>query len=137
MLASRLRCGPTDMPTPSPVRVIVVDDPLGQFGTVETWGLAQHGLPEIEAREVRQFLLPHAVGLVRRLADYLLAGEGVIRSGQSVRFGPGSAVRLEAVPSESGREVATLALVDASELRSVEDVPCDHRVADARPGEVP
>src|SRR5258708_7755857 len=91
------------------IRGIGVDEPQSHFGTVETWGLAEHGLPEIEVREVRQFLLPYAAALVRRLAGYFVVSARPIRAGETVSFGMGSAVRLEQVASESGRSAPTVA----------------------------
>lgn len=97
------------------VRVVAVVAPGSRLGTVETWGLAQLGLPELEARRVRRFLLPHAAAALDRLARYLAELDRMARPGETVSFGGGSVVRLARGRSESGRDAPTLVLRDVRE----------------------
>ncbi len=116
------------------VQIIVVDDPSSPFGTVETWGLSELGLPELEARDVRKFLLPQAASIVRRIASHMLSLDRDMRSGETVRLGEDSVVRLVAGTSESGRAVPTFVLVDAPEMRLRCAGPCDYQLdGDASP----
>lgn len=80
------------------VQVLLINDPdtpLGPFGKVETWGMSDHGLPELEMRQVRLSLLPSAGKMVERIAEYILRERCEVQPGQTFMLGPECILRVQ------------------------------------------
>ena len=77
----------------------------------ETFGLAEHGLPELEVTDVRPaFLLAAAAALLDDLGHYMLDRGQALKPGETVRVGPGVTVALEQADPEHGDRLRVVAL---------------------------
>lgn len=100
-------------------------------GWIHTHGMDRHGLPELEIRDVPDFLAPAAANLLGQVCDYMLEGGRAIKAGESVALGGGTPFRLvraEPTPgTEDHYEAERLRLEDAEATCSCCGMPaCNH-----------
>jgi len=82
----------------APLQVLLHYDDADRGNAVETYGLSDHGLPELEIAQISPaYLLSAAAALIEDIGGYMLDRGQPIRSGETVMVGPSTAVRLERV----------------------------------------
>jgi hypothetical protein len=73
-------------------------------GWIHTHGMAEHGYPEVEVRDVPNFLAESAVELVRHVCDYMLDSGVRIEPGETMALSPRTRFRLVAAEPSPGEE---------------------------------
>lgn len=85
-------------------------------GWVHSHGMDEKGFPEVEVRDVPDFLAEPAAKLIRSVCDYMLDGGIRIRPGEIMQTSPRTSFRLitpEPMPGEEDHyAVARLQIVD-------------------------
>ncbi len=68
--------------------------PVLGTGWVHSHGMSRFGLPDLEARDVPDFLMEPAAGLLRDLCDYMIQSGQAIHPGEYVQLSPQTTVTL-------------------------------------------
>jgi hypothetical protein len=89
-------------------------------GWIHTHGLAERGYPEIEVREVPDFLAEFAAGLIRHVCDYMLDAGVRINPGETMATSDRTRFRFIKAEPEGGDEnhytVERLRIVDVEHM---------------------
>jgi hypothetical protein len=89
-------------------------------GWVHTHGMAEHGLPEVEARHMPDYLAESAAGLIRHVCDYMLDKGKRVKAGETMAISPRTRflfVEGKPLPGEEDHyEVERLLIVDVEHV---------------------
>ena len=92
-------------------------------GWLHTHGLCEHGLPELEVRNIPAFLAEAAARLLNDVADYMLKSGNTVRVGETMSLSKRTRFRLVKADPIPGSE--NHYAVERWQLVELDAVPCE------------